>query len=270
VLENSSFEAPVAGGSIPGWDARRGVNMRVEVDRSGGDSSASSLHLASYSAGGPAPIVSVRSGPFTPPKTGRLSLIASIRVADPARQPKLRLAIEGKQGNQVYYVKASVGAAEDAQAVKPLTSEWSRYRFPLHTLPISGLADLRVGFDLMGAGEVWIDNVEVYDLYFEDAERFELHRRFALAPIQLEAGELGQGHRFVESYWPSFLRRHLPPPSPASPPLFPTPPIAARAGETIPPPPPPPAQPPTPRSPDAEPRAAKSKKSWWPDWLQWR
>jgi hypothetical protein len=267
VLQNPSFEAPSSDGTIPGWDTPRGANMRVEVDPTGGDASGSSLHLASYGAGGPGPVVCVRSEPFPPPKTGRLSLIASIRVADPARQPKLRLAIEGKQGGQVYYVKASVGAAEDGQPVKPLTGEWSRYRFPLNSLPIAGLSDLRVGFDLMGAGEVWIDNVEVYDLYFEDAERAELLRSFALAPIQLNAGELAEGHRFVESYWPGFLRRHVPLSGPApaapgpAPPLFPTPPIAARPKDNPPAPPPPVPQ---------EPRAANSKKSWWPDWMRWR
>jgi len=260
VLTNPSFEMAAPGGVMPGWINAQGLGIRVEVDRTQGDGSPSSLHLVSQAAGGSAPVVWVRSASFATPPTGRLSLIASVRVADPARQPKLRLAIEGKQGGQVYYMKANVGASEDGHEVKPLAAHWTRYRFPLTTLPAKGLTDLRIGFDLMSAGEVWIDNVEVLDMDFENSELAEMIRVFSLARVQLDAGELVETQRFVDGYWPSFLRRHAPlqdapaSPTPASPPLPQVrPPVVAD----------PAAQPPTPR-------AAEGKKGWWPEWLRWR
>ena len=98
---------------------------------------------------------------------------------------------------------------EDGRALKPLQKGWASYRFPLTDLPVSGLTDLRVGFDLMGEGEVWIDSVEVYDLWFEDNERDELLKYIAAADFQLAAGQVGDCERFLDSYWPRFLRQFV-------------------------------------------------------------
>jgi hypothetical protein len=243
----------------------------VDIDRTQGEASGSSLHLASESVGGAAaPVVWIRSEPIEPPTTGRLSLIASIRVADPARQPMLRLAIEGKLGGQIYYMKANVGATEDGREVNPLTAEWSRYRFPLNSLPLAGLSDLRVGFDLMGAGEVWIDNVQIYDLYFEKPELNELRLRIALATQSLADRQEAECRMFVDGYWPGFLRRHVPlvelRPSGAGElarsQAASGPNSARPAGPPKSPAAPPAAMPPPPRS--------AEKKSWWPDWMSWR
>ncbi len=274
VVPNPSFEAAAPDGAIAGWDHSRGANVLVEIDRTSGHDGQSSLHLASRGAdGSPAPVVWVRSDPFPPPATGRLSLIAKIRIADRARQPMLRLAIEGKLNGREYYRKANVGAAENGEGALPLTGEWGSYRFPLNALPLSGLSELRVGFDLMGEGEVWIDNVEVYDLYFEDSERSDLSKNFALAGVQLDSGELLETQRFVEGYWPRFLRRHVglvdgrPQPAAgiAAPPL-PNLPAAgagrAKAGD--------PGSGPAAPAAAAPRRAAEGKKSWWPEWLRWR
>lgn len=254
-LQNPTFEAAGAAGAIPGWVFARGRDLRVEVDRTRGEASASSLHMVSDTAGGAAgPIVWVRSEAFPAPTTGRLSLIASIRTADPARQPTLRLAIEGRLGGQVYYMKANVGASEDGREVPPLSAEWSRYRFPLNSLPLAGLTDLRVGFDLMGTGEVWIDNVEVFDLYFEKSEREAMLTKGALASQSL-AEQPADGCLFADSYWPGFLRRHVP--LTDAPPVGP---ISSRPSKN------------SPAKPPAKPadRAAEKNKSWWPDWMRWR
>jgi hypothetical protein len=81
-------------------------------------------------------------------------------------------------------------------------------------LPLEGLTELSVGFDLMGEGEVWIDDVQLYDLWFEDAEQQELLKAVANADFQLTAGQIGDCHRFVDGYWPRFLQDHVPLPRP--------------------------------------------------------
>jgi len=161
----------------------------------------------------------VRSAPFAAPISGRLSLLAWVRVNDVVRQPTLRLAVEGKLDGRVKYWKANVGASEDGQPVKPLTTEWSAYRFPVIDLPQAGLTDLRVGFDLMGEGEVWIDEVQVFDLWFEDNERADLLKSVATADLQAGSGNLADAQEYLNGYWPSFLRRHIH--LPDSPPLAP-------------------------------------------------
>ena len=74
------------------------------------------------------------------------------------------------------------------------------YRFPLTDLPLTGLTELRIGFDLMGEGEVWIDEVQLFDLWFEENERDELLKGIATADVQVSAGQLTDGQRFLDSY----------------------------------------------------------------------
>lgn len=247
VLDNPSFDTMADAGAIPGWVHASGPGMQVEVRRGAGHRSPSALRVVSLpAADGTAPIVWVRSDPFPAPTSGRLSLLAWVRTNDVTRQPKLRLAIEGKLDGRVKYWKANVGASEDGQPVKPLTTEWSAFRFPVVDLPQTGLTDLRVGFDLMGAGEVWIDEVQVFDLWFEENERDQLLKSIATADLQAGSGNLLECHEFLTSYWPTFLRRHiqlpdsypaaaLPAPAPASlpAPAAAPPPVAPRPSPSI-------------------------------------
>jgi hypothetical protein len=243
VLANSSFEVLSKDGELPGWLHARSPGATVEVDASQGCRTPQSLHVASRkTAEGAAPVVWIRSEPFTAPKTGRLSVVAWLRIDDPAQQPKLRLAIEGKLDGATYYRRANVGASEYGRPVKPLQKGWASYRFPLTDLPLSGLTDLRVGFDLMGEGEVWIDEVQVYDVWFEDNERDELLKNIAAADFQLGAGQVADCHRLLEGYWARYLREFVPldepqpmiakPARPAPPVAANHPPKAAAAAET--------------------------------------
>lgn len=242
VLDNPSFESAAEPPTIPGWVHARGPGIQVEVRRGAGHRSPSALRVVSMAAeDGRAPVVWVRSNPFPAPTSGRLSLQARVRTNDPTRQPKLRLAVEGKLDGRVKYWKANVGASEDGQTVQPLAVEWSAFRFPVIDLPQSGLTDLRIGFDLMGEGEVWIDEVQVFDLWFEENERDELLKSIATADLQASSGNLIECQEYLNSYWPSFLRRHihLPEAPGAASPLPAT--AAAKAPRAKPPPPPPPS-----------------------------
>jgi hypothetical protein len=213
-VSNPSFELTQPDGSIFGWTNTAAAGAVVELDpqaRSG----AASLHLASRKQGDqPPPIVWVRSEFLDPPTTGRLCVAAWLKVADPKLQPKLRLAIEGKQDGKSFYQRHNVGAAEEGTRPLPLTTQWAQYHFSLNTLRPEGLSELRVGFDLMGEGEVWIDDVQVYDLWFEDVEQRELLKTIANADFQLTTGQVADGLRFIDGYWPRFLRTYVPLPAP--------------------------------------------------------
>ena len=153
----------------------------------------------------------IRSQPFPTPATGRVSVMVWLRIADPAQQPPLRLAIEGKLNGEVYYRYATVGRGTDVK----LADNWPTYPYLFHVddLPARGLTDLSVGFDLMGPGTVWIDDVQVLDRWFYQNERDELLKKIALAKKQLYEGKVVRCHRFLDSYWPRFLLQHVPPPT---------------------------------------------------------
>jgi hypothetical protein len=133
-----------------------------------------------------------------------------LKTNDVAKQPPLRLAIEGKLDGQTYYRCAKVGAENQAAL---LQNEWRHFRFQVTDLPPQGLTDLKIGFDLMGTGEVWIDDVQLLDMWFFNHERDELLKRIAAADFQLEQGAIADCAKFLDSYWPRLLIQETPAPS---------------------------------------------------------
>jgi hypothetical protein len=113
----------------------------------------------------------------------------------------------------VYYRYATVGAGKESP---PLATEWAEYILPIDDLPPEGLTDLRVGFDLMSQGVVFVDDVQVHSLWFLEDERRELLKSIALADFQRGKGRLADCQRFVESYWPRFLQEHVALPHPGA------------------------------------------------------
>jgi hypothetical protein len=161
----------------------------------------------------------VRSKPFAPPRTGRVFVLAWIRTRDAQKQPPLRLAVDGLVNGEPYYRFAPLGTDVDSQTrqatgqpAQPLSEQWSErpYLLPIDDLPASGLSELLVGFDLMGPGEVWIDDVRIFDLYFQVNEQDELLKKAAMADYQLENGKFADCAAYLYGYWPRFLLEHVP------------------------------------------------------------
>lgn len=269
-LANSDFHEVADDGGPARWLYTRDAGMVVEVDRQQGSAVPGSLHLVN---GNPNAPLWVRSSALAVPATGRLQMTARVRTVR-GKQPQLRLAIEGRLQGQVYYQRANYGAAERVgePPLAPLGEDWTTCSVMRVNLPTSGLAELRVGFDLMSEGEVWIDDVEVSDLWLQDSEYKGLLLSTPAAKLQADAGRLNECRLFVEGYWPSFLRRHVQlaeaetsQPATAKSPSKAEP--STRAKPSI-------LSPPL-TLPTVAPRAARTAetergRSWWPGWMKWR
>jgi len=267
-VANASFEDRGMD-AVPAWVHGAGQGVVVEVDRTQGSSSPSSLHLVNPGAGAQ---VWVRSNPIPAPTTGRIQMKAQIRIADPNKQPQLRLAIEGRLEGQVYYRRLNFGAVERPGefVVAPLGQAWTGCAISRIDLPIAGLTDLRVGFDLMSDGEVWIDDVQVQDLWLDEREADELLIRASTAASQARLGGLNDCRLFLDGYWPSFLRRNvkLPDgrdaaPQIAGPPAAPLqePPISMRGKRAV---------NDGGKKGNLMERTGERNKNWWPSWMKWR
>jgi hypothetical protein len=210
VLANPGFEAEASqADEIPGWIASRQPGAAARLDASIRHEGKSSLHLSS---GGP--VASLASEPFAPPRGGRLMVLAHLKVADESRQPPLRIAVEGVLNGRSYYRPGTVGAGTE----QPVHAEWTPLFVPFDDLPVEGLTQIRVRFDLMGAGEVWIDDVQVSTLYLiEDkhrSERNELLTLFHAAHVSVQEGKVSAARRLLMSYWPRLLEHEVSAPSP--------------------------------------------------------
>jgi hypothetical protein len=232
VLANADFEKSITKSTaLPGWEAtaREGVTITLDATHPHGGKSAAKIQTNG-------PIACLVSQPFTAPTTGRLSMAVWLRVDAPARQPPFRLAVEGKLSGHDYYRFAQVGRPpEGSPPVAALGSEWEQFIFQVDDLPLTGLSPLRVRFDLMGPGEVWVDDVQLFNLAFSNPEIVELSKLIFLADVKLQYAQLGDCVRLLEGYWPRFLNENVPlspsmlakqppakKPQPENPPIEPT------------------------------------------------
>ena len=119
----------------------------------------------------------------------------------------MRLAIEGKHVGQAYQRSAAIGGGPGRIT---LSKDWAPYIFQIDDLPAQGLADLQVRIELAGPGEVWIDDVQLFDLAFSDSERAELTKLITLANFKLQAGQIGDCERILGGYWPQYLVENVP------------------------------------------------------------
>ena len=209
---------------LPGWEWAQDADVSVKRDATVRYSGTSSLQIES--AG---PVTWVRSAPIPVPKTGRLSLQAMVRTGGPttesnagstaesnaevtesnATQP-LRLALEGVLNGKPYYrfAELKLSAREVAAAGK---EEWSPFLLHIDDLP-SGLSELRVRFDLMGKGLVWVDDVRLFDLALTAVEQVQLSKIIGLANYQLREGRVADCERSLRGYWPQYLFSLVPAP----------------------------------------------------------
>jgi hypothetical protein len=209
VLDNPTFDLPELGGMVPGWELlepRRGTFGPVA-----GKPSAGGKGAVFASANG---LATLRSNPFPPPATGRISIAMWVRIAEGSPQPPLRIAIEGVRDDREYYRFAPVGRGAGAM---PLTATWAQFVLQVDDLPTRGIESLRVRLDLLGPGSVEIDDVRVFDLAFEESQRVQLSRLLAVADERFVAGDIGGCLVDVESHWPRFLEDFVAPAMPDAP-----------------------------------------------------
>jgi len=205
VLANPGFEEADGGSGIAGWSLLDpAAEVQVTQDRERARSGSASVRLASQ-----AQVASLQSHLFPAPASGRLAVSAWLRVDDEQRQPVLRIALEGPEDGRIYYRFAQVGG-DGAEGVR-LTRQFKQFVFPIDDLPLEGLAQMRVRFDLIGAGTVWIDDVELFHLRFTKNERVELSKILVAASRALEAGQVADCLHLLEGYWPQFLAANVTP-----------------------------------------------------------
>ncbi len=207
VLDNPGFELGGGPGASPaavvtGWELvepRRGTLAVVP-----GIAAAGSRAVAFGSRHG---LSTLRSNPFNPPQSGRISIAAWLRIREGDPQPPLRLALEGVRDNQEYYRFAAVGGLAGG---RPLSGAWSQFVLQVDDLPDAGLDSLRVRFDLLGPGTVEIDEVRVFDLAFDERQREQLTAMVSSLDRLLDEGNLGGCLAGLDTHWPRFLEAHVP------------------------------------------------------------
>jgi len=214
VLDNPGFElglaeppVPRAAPAITGWELvepRRGSLALVAgletapgPDATGPAVTGRALAFSSRNG-----LSTLRSNPFPPPATGRVSVAAWLRIKPGDPQPPLRIAIEGIESGREYYRFAAIGGLTGG---RPLTPEWSLFMLQVDHLPVDTIESLRVRFDLLGPGGVEIDEVRVFDLAFDEKQRNALASQVARIDHRFRQGDVGAALAGLETHWPLLL-----------------------------------------------------------------
>ena len=172
VLDNPGFDLPGLGNGVTGWEIIEAAGGQLELieapsPKAGDSEKNQAVRMTSVGS-----LATVRSNPFQPPETGRLSVAVWLRLPPSVPQPPLRIAVEGVDSGEQYYRFAPVGAAAGG---RPLQEGWNRFVLQVTDLPSDPNESLRLRFDMLGPGVVEIDELEVYDLVFNQEQQNELH-----------------------------------------------------------------------------------------------
>lgn len=152
----------------------------------------------------------IRSNEFATPTTGRLSISVWLRTRDAQQQPPLRIAVEGRAGGHGYYRFGSIGSLSPDPTSNQVGPEWRRFAVHFDDLPLTDMEHVRIGFDLMGSGQVDIDDVSVYDRWFDENDSKAMTQLLASAGTLLSSDQtFNRCRQVLESYWPRFLAEHF-------------------------------------------------------------
>jgi hypothetical protein len=152
-------------------------------------------------------VTTLTSRPFAPPATGRLTISLWLRGTDAPQPSPLRLSVVGKHQGREFVRFAELvqaGAASPGPA-------WSPVVVQVDDVPLDGLSPLALRFDLLGRGQVWLDDIQLCQLAFSKSEVIEMFKLIAPADVKLQQGEVGDCVELLESYWPRFLMAHVAP-----------------------------------------------------------
>ncbi len=179
VLRNSSFE-PVAGQHLPGWkligDPQQ---VSADLDATMPQEGRTCLYLKNTGPG----VATIESEAFATPPTGQLVMWLFVRGQNVAPDSELRLEFEVDAASAPIRQFTVLGGSRPGAT--PLNTAWgSGYAFQGENLPMDSHGKMRIKFELRGPGEVWIDNVQLFDLLFPFAF-YELSEPEKLKLVQM-------------------------------------------------------------------------------------
>jgi hypothetical protein len=205
-LTNASFEPAGADGPLPGWKLT-GPQATAELDATTPRVGKTCLYVGNRGA-----TATIESNSFATPATGQLAMTLFVRGENVDPDTMLRMVFETAHGDRAYRRFATVAGPQS------LDAQWRYYAFGVNDLPLDSQGQMSVKFELVGQGEIWIDDVQLFDLLFplsfyenSHEERLELVKLISAAQSAHQAGRLADCVRLLESYWPRFVVSYTPP-----------------------------------------------------------
>jgi hypothetical protein len=228
-LANPGFEPLSGGGATPGWQlAANNAQSSLELDATKPKEGKTCLYVRNRSESG---TTIVSSAPFTIPPTGQLGMTVWLKGNELAASSELRIAFEAERGGSVYRRFVTIGGLRPG--AQHLAKEWQNLASGVNDLPLDSRGKMQIKFELTGSGEVWIDQVQLYDVLFpltfydrSQPERLELEKLRRSVESAKEASQIADCVQLLNGYWSRFLLSYTPPVQPV---------VAAKPPAAVPP-----------------------------------
>lgn len=155
----------------------------------------------------------IQSRPFEPPSSGRLLVQAWLRspVIDPSG--KVRLTLVGRlHGGERFQRSVTLqcdprGVPDPTDGQERILSDWGTVpaRLYISDLPTEAMTEAFVSVELLGAGVVWVDDVQVLESHLSPEETVYVRGSMFVAKEQLAAGNPFPAQQLLTSYWGRYL-----------------------------------------------------------------
>ncbi|MDO5309347.1 MAG: hypothetical protein Q4G03_07635 [Planctomycetia bacterium] len=200
---------------IPGWRVFGTNEIVASLDAQIKCEGAYSLRVSSDGATG-----GVICQPFEAPGGGRLCAQICFGAKRETNDLPLNVCLTGRLNGRPFNRRVNVGNAllqrmRSNNAQPPQDDVmWSREVVLFDKLPLEGLEDLSLRFELCGEGVVWLDQIKLYKLAFADSEQSELMRMINTVEYRASHERVNDVAFTLDSYWARLLREEIPDDSP--------------------------------------------------------
>lgn len=199
------------------WQRFGDQSFETNFDEQNKYSGEASLRLTS--CGTPGGII---SPVFASPLTGRICLRLSFGVPAGLDNLPLFITLTARNQGKPYIRKLEIGSAliakrKEAQQAGLSDARsvfWTEEMVLFEKLPVNGLEDLTLRFDLLAEGSVWFDNARLYQLAFTENEQKELVRKIKDSETFISSGNIEGSLAFIDDYWSKILFELIPENSP--------------------------------------------------------
>lgn len=224
-LRNANFEdISTDPRRIPQWEIRSSQiksadssEAVVQLDTKNAQAGNTCVYLRSF--GEP---LKMMSQPFAASSTGRMFISVWINPGQTQTFPPLQMILEDDTGKyrrvvRVHLAELFLSSAEIPNSAGEMAgvgaekqnTEWKQYVFHVNDLPLEEVMQLRLSFELLGAGEIKLDNIRLSDMNFSLMEQNELARLLETLTNRLYRGDLTACISSLESYWIRFLMENI-------------------------------------------------------------
>ena len=200
-LANLGFEM-VADGKLSEWDTYLADGATLEIDKTHFREGTQSIRLCNSS---PDHSISLRSKSFQFHPTRRIAVEAWVRLEPEVDAPSVKLVLEGEYKGQRFRHQVELSDNPDLANAGSKQGEWTPLNLQIDELPREGISNLRVAFDVSGEGNVWVDNLQLSDMWLSTEEYQEFIVALETAEQRLAAGRTDDVQLYLTTTLPDQL-----------------------------------------------------------------